>query len=204
MTAVILGGGRAARIAGPAAVLAGVAVELAVLRDNGVGGSLAGALAAAGVGAAVLLAAGVLAPRARKLAAIAAIAALLAAPAAWSAQTLGHAASGTFPAGGPATTGFGGRRRRRPVRRRQPDPLRRGRLRRANGGGTIAVSSQSGAAGQLIASGADVAAIGGFSGRESEVSVAWLADAVEQGRIRYVLTAELPGCRTTAAPARAR
>ena len=88
-TAVILGGGRAARIAGPAAVLAGVAVELAVLRDNGVGGSLTGALAAAGVGAAVLLGAGVLAPRGRQLVAIAAIAALLAAPAAWSAQTLG-------------------------------------------------------------------------------------------------------------------
>ena len=62
-----------------------------------------------------------------------------------------------------------------------------------NGGGTIAVSSQSGAAGQLIASGADVAAIGGFSGRESEVSVAWLAEAVEQGRIRYVLTSGAGG-----------
>ena len=58
----------------------------------------------------------------------------------------------------------------------------------ANGGGTIAVSSQSGAAGSLITSGADVAAIGGFSGRESQVTVEWLADAVEQGRIRYVLT----------------
>jgi hypothetical protein len=57
-----------------------------------------------------------------------------------------------------------------------------------HGGGTIAVSSQSGAAGQLIANGADVAAIGGFSGRESQVSVSWLADAVEQGRIRWVLT----------------
>ena len=32
-----------------------------------------------------------------------AVAGLLAAPAAWSAQTLGHATSGTFPAGGPAT-----------------------------------------------------------------------------------------------------
>jgi hypothetical protein len=50
------------------------------------------------------------------------------------------------------------------------------------------VSSQSGAAGSLITSGADVAAIGGFSGRESQVSTEWLADAVEQCRIRYVLT----------------
>ena len=57
----------------------------------------------------------------------------------------------------------------------------------ANGGGTIAVSSQSGAAGSLITSGADVAAIGGFSGRESQVSIEWLADAVKDGRIRYVL-----------------
>ena len=50
------------------------------------------------------------------------------------------------------------------------------------------MASQSGAAGQLIGSGADVAALGGFSGRESQVSLAWLADAVEQGRIRWVLT----------------
>jgi hypothetical protein len=56
------------------------------------------------------------------------------------------------------------------------------------GGGTLAVSSQSGAAGQVISSGADVAAIGGFFGRESQVSIAWLADAVQDGRIRWVLT----------------
>jgi hypothetical protein len=60
-------------------------------------------------------------------------------------------------------------------------------------GGTIAVSSQSGAAGQLITSGADVAAIGGFSGRESEVSVAWLADAVDAQRIRWVVTGGASG-----------
>jgi 4-amino-4-deoxy-L-arabinose transferase-like glycosyltransferase len=58
----------------------------------------------------------------------------------------------------------------------------------AHGGGTIAVSSQQGAAGTIIAGGTDVAALGGFSGRESEVSVAWLADAVRAGRIRWVLT----------------
>jgi hypothetical protein len=33
-----------------------------------------------------------------------------------------------------------------------------------------------------------VAALGGFSGRESEVSVQWLAEAVRSGRIRWVLT----------------
>ena len=57
-----------------------------------------------------------------------------------------------------------------------------------NGGGTLAVSSQSGAASQLIRSGSDVAAIGGFSGRESQVSIEWLADAVQDGRIRWILT----------------
>jgi hypothetical protein len=59
---------------------------------------------------------------------------------------------------------------------------------RGHGGGTLAVSSQSGAASQLIRSGADVAGIGGFSGRESQVSVEWLADAVQDGRIGWVLT----------------
>jgi hypothetical protein len=57
-----------------------------------------------------------------------------------------------------------------------------------HGGGTLAVSSQTGAAGQMISSGGDVAAIGGFSGRESQVSVDWLANAVADGRIRWVLT----------------
>jgi hypothetical protein len=59
---------------------------------------------------------------------------------------------------------------------------------RAHGGGTIAVSSQQGASGTIISSGADVAGIGGFSGRESQVSVAWLADAVRAGKVRWVLT----------------
>jgi 4-amino-4-deoxy-L-arabinose transferase-like glycosyltransferase len=57
----------------------------------------------------------------------------------------------------------------------------------AHGGGTIAVSSQQGAAAQVMA-GKDVAALGGFSGRESEVSARWLAGAVKTGKIRYVLT----------------
>ena len=58
---------------------------------------------------------------------------------------------------------------------------------KAHGGGTIGVSSQTAAASAIIDSGADVAGIGGFSGRESEVSVAWLKQAVEDGRIRWVL-----------------
>jgi 4-amino-4-deoxy-L-arabinose transferase-like glycosyltransferase len=56
-----------------------------------------------------------------------------------------------------------------------------------HGGGTIAVSSQSTAAGSIIASGAEVAGIGGFSGRESDVAVSWLAQRVRSGAIRWVL-----------------
>ena len=36
--------------------------------------------------------------------------------------------------------------------------------------------------------GAEVAAIGGFSGNESEVTAQWLADAVRDGKVRWVLT----------------
>jgi 4-amino-4-deoxy-L-arabinose transferase-like glycosyltransferase len=60
---------------------------------------------------------------------------------------------------------------------------------KAHGGGTLAVSSQNGgAATSIINSGADVVAIGGFSGRESQVTTAWLASRVESGAIRWVLT----------------
>jgi 4-amino-4-deoxy-L-arabinose transferase-like glycosyltransferase len=58
---------------------------------------------------------------------------------------------------------------------------------RAHGGGTIAVSSQSSAAASLISGSASVAGIGGFSGRESDVSVSWLAQEVRSGKIRWVL-----------------
>ncbi len=58
---------------------------------------------------------------------------------------------------------------------------------KAHGGGTVAVSSQSSAATAIVDSGAEVAGIGGFSGRESDVSVAWLAGEVSRGEIRWVL-----------------
>jgi 4-amino-4-deoxy-L-arabinose transferase-like glycosyltransferase len=70
----------------------------------------------------------------------------------------------------------------------------------AHGGGTIAVSSQSSAASAIIDGGVSVAGIGGFSGRESDVSVSWLAQEVATGKIRWVLdegsmrsAARLPG-----------
>ena len=184
-------GGTVARIAAPLAVVAGVLAELEILGDDA--GSLAwlpGVLLALGVAAAAALA--FLPGRAAALAA--SIGVLLIAPAAWSAQTLGHATDGTFPAGGPqaAGMGFGG-----PGGGGAPgggmfggdstalaDALA---YTRAHGGGTIAVSSQSGAGTQVI-DGAEVAAIGGFSGNESEVTAQWLADAVRDGKIRWVLT----------------
>jgi hypothetical protein len=58
---------------------------------------------------------------------------------------------------------------------------------RGHGGGTIAVSSQSSAAAAIIDKNANVAGIGGFSGRESEVSIAWLAQEVRSGKIRWIL-----------------
>jgi hypothetical protein len=58
---------------------------------------------------------------------------------------------------------------------------------KANGGGTLAVSSQSTAAAAIIGSDANVVGLGGFSGRESAVSVSWLADQVRAGKIRWVL-----------------
>jgi hypothetical protein len=189
-------GGMTARVLGPAFVLAGVATEWLVLRTTTDLGWLPPVLVAAGIGIAVLLAGDVMGARGRTFIGAGAVAVLLLAPASWSLQTPSYAASGTFPAGGPATTGFGG-----------PPQLAGGgpfggetnslsaalEYAASQRGGTVAVASQSGAAGSLITSGADVAALGGFSGRESQVSVAWLADAVEGGRIRWVLVSAAGG-----------
>ena len=60
----------------------------------------------------------------------------------------------------------------------------------AHGGGPLAVSSQSTAAGAIIEADADVAGIGGFSGRESDVSLRWLAQEVRAGKVRWVLDEE--------------
>jgi hypothetical protein len=63
----------------------------------------------------------------------------------------------------------------------------------AHGGGTITVSSQSSAAAAIIDKNANVAGIGGFSGRESEVSLSWLAQEVRSRRIRWVLAEATAG-----------
>jgi hypothetical protein len=57
----------------------------------------------------------------------------------------------------------------------------------SHGGGAVAVSSQKGASGSIINSGANVVAIGGFSGRESQVSLDWFAAQVKAGSIRWVV-----------------
>ncbi len=71
---------------------------------------------------------------------------------------------------------------------------------KGHGGGTVAVASQSSAASAIVANGGEVAGIGGFSGRESDVSVSWLAGEVAKEEIGWVLSeggaaggARLPG-----------
>ena len=59
---------------------------------------------------------------------------------------------------------------------------------KAHGGGTIGVESQASAASAIISSNANVAGLGGFSGRESTVSAQWLAMEVRDGRLRWILS----------------
>jgi 4-amino-4-deoxy-L-arabinose transferase-like glycosyltransferase len=244
------------------AVLAGVVTELVVLHGNpGHLSWLPAVLVVLGLAAAVALVALRTRP-ARAAVLAAALGLLLLAPASWAVQTLGHATSGTFPAGGPASAGIGGGPGGGPGRGGFPGgappsgagssasgsgaagsgaagsgSAGSGRLGAPptgapgstgsgstgsrstrggfgpgaggvgggpfgadsagltqalayvaqHGGGTIAVSSQTGAAGAIIQSGAKVAGIGGFSGRESEVDAQWLANAVRNGQIRWVI-----------------
>ena len=99
--AQMLGSGGSARVIAPLAIAAGIVTELIVL------GELGGALAWAKpllivAGACAVLLGLTLTPRVRAGVAIVAVLVLLAAPAAWAVQTMGHATSSTFPAGGPA------------------------------------------------------------------------------------------------------
>jgi 4-amino-4-deoxy-L-arabinose transferase-like glycosyltransferase len=226
----VLKGGVAARVIAPLALLAGLGTEIMVIHRGAsdVEGLIPLAVVAAAGGAAVLVARTPTAVRGAALAV--ALGALLIAPTTWATETLGHATSSTFPAGGPASQGFGGGGGPRggggrggfggpPQAGGQVSPPpgfsiggspgggggggggAGGGMFGANsnltvalqyaqshGGGTIGVSSQQGAAEAIIASGADVAGLGGFSGSESSPTVQWLAQAVADGRIRYVLT----------------
>jgi 4-amino-4-deoxy-L-arabinose transferase-like glycosyltransferase len=244
-----LSGGRQARIIAPLAIAAGAVTELAVL------GTLDGALAWAkplvivtAFGCAILLALK-LSARTRTVVLAIAVAALLAAPATWAIETLGHATSATFPAGGPETSlagGFGGpggfghrggfpgapgfgSRGGGGLGTGLPGPPLGGSGRsgfpfggppgpsglhgsgpgavgpgatfggdtpalnaaiayaKAHGGGTIGVSSQSTAAAVIVSKNAEVAGLGGFSGRESSVTASWIAMEVREGRLRWVI-----------------
>ncbi|WCB92151.1 hypothetical protein DSM104299_00837 [Baekduia alba] len=235
----VLRGEVAARIIGPLAILGGLVTEVMVVHRGAADvDSLIPLAIVAGVAGAAVLAAKV-PTKVRGIALAVALGAMLIAPASWSAQTLGHATSTTFPAGGPSSQGgfggapggggramgggFGGGGQPPPM----PGAATGGQVSppagfstqgqsagaggattggaggmfggnanltealtyaNAHGGGTIGVSSQQGAAETIIQSGAKVAGLGGFSGRESEVTAQWLAQAVADGRIRYVLT----------------
>jgi hypothetical protein len=135
-------------------------------------------------------------------------------PASWAVQTLGHSTTGPFPAGGPAGQSlgggappavaagggggrgfggaggpaFGGGFAGGPGFGGDTSSLSAAvAYARQDGGGTIAVSSQSGGASAIRSTDANVAGIGGFSGRESEVTASWLADAVSAGKVRWVI-----------------
>jgi 4-amino-4-deoxy-L-arabinose transferase-like glycosyltransferase len=264
--AQLLRSGIRARVLAALALAAGVATELAVLHDYPTELRwLTPTLIGAGALAAAVLLVG--APRLRLAALTGALALLLVAPASWALETLGHTASGTFPAGGPASSpasGFGGGRPGSAARGASgaftagrprpggfaggppagglggppgaaqgapagPPPALFGNGREGPagiggpGGGPLAASSPGGGpfggtsqslkqavhyakthgggpgaaaaqseAATLAIAGARVAGIGGFSGRESEVSATWLAQEVRAGRIRWVLTGGRP------------
>jgi 4-amino-4-deoxy-L-arabinose transferase-like glycosyltransferase len=60
---------------------------------------------------------------------------------------------------------------------------------RSHGGGTVGVASQSSSAAAILAANANVAGLGGFSGRESSVTAAWIAMEVGDGHLRWIITA---------------
>ncbi len=249
---MMLGSGRTARTVAPALIAGGAITELVVLGE--LGGRLAWAVpvvVAAGGASAVLLATA-LPARVRRVAVGVALAALLAAPATWAAETLGHATSGTFPAGGPASAGTfggggpggGGSRGGHGFRGGFGGPGggfgRSGALSvpnlptgagggfpggqgggfgrpgaggfggagagggfggggvstavvkyvNAHGGGTIGVESQSSAATSILSDNANVAGLGGFSGRESSVTAKWIAMEVKEGRLRWIIAGD--------------
>jgi 4-amino-4-deoxy-L-arabinose transferase-like glycosyltransferase len=197
-TAALVGAGasvlRTKPVMAALAIVLGMAAEIVILRDNA--GHLTWLPPLLVAVCVVACAAMASSHRTRAIALAAVLAVLLIAPASWSAQTLGYATSSTFPAGGPSdTASFGG-----PGGGRMGGPPGGGGMfggenlsealayAKAHGGGTMGVSSQTGASSAIIQNGASVAGLGGFSGRESEVSVAWLAQAVRSGKIRWVVT----------------
>jgi hypothetical protein len=233
-TAMLVGGGVAlmarrdllGRVLAPTAIAAGVLCEIKVLHDNTGELQWVVPLLAGLAFLAAFALAGRIAPRVRAGVVAAVLGLLLLAPGVWAFQTLGHATSSTFPAGGPATAGMGfggpggpgtggfrGMRLGGGAGGGFPGPAGGAgggsfaggpagggifggssqelqaalAYAQAHGGGAVAVSSQTGASSAIIASGANVAGVGGFSGRESSVSVSWLEQAIHDGRIRWAI-----------------
>jgi len=209
-TALLVGAGAAvairvdqpARLIGPVALVAGGLGSVAILNDHPEQLRWLPVVLVSGIAAAAVLLGTLDHGRPRGAVVVGALGLLLIAPAVWSYQTLGYATNGTFPAGGPESQstipgfrargagqfggvgapGFGsGLDVNRSIERSL-------RYIKGHGGGTLGVARQSGAARAILQNGADIAGIGGFSGQESDVSVSWFADIVQQGRITWVLT----------------
>jgi hypothetical protein len=224
---------------GPLAVIAGAGTEIAVLSANQGQLSWLKPVLVLVVATAAVVLANPGGARWRSAAIATALAVLMLAPASWAFQTLGHATSGTFPAGGPASASFGGAGGPGGLRVNGGFPggppaggfggagasgsggaasggaasggavsgaagsaaaPRAGGFggnsaavaaavayAKSHGGGAVAVSSQQGASASIIQSDANVVAIGGFSGRESQVSIKWFAEQVAAGKIRWVV-----------------
>ena len=212
-TALLVGAGvsQMNRIWGPIMLTAGALTEAVVIAHSATDLSWASTLI---IGASLAAAIGVRCGelrRVRRVIALAGVTVLLAAPASWAVQTLGHATSSTFPAGGPSsavTMGMGGGGMRGGFGGGTPPTGGPGgggggmfggdtseltaalAYAKAHGGGTVVISSQSGATQSIISSNANVSAIGGFSGSETTVTTQWLASAVASGKIRWILVSD--------------
>ena len=103
-----VGEGRSARVIAPLAIGAGAVTELVVLGELNGAMSWAKPVIIGVAGACAVILTLELVGRLRAALVAVALAVLLAAPAAWAAQTLGHATGGTFPAGGPASASLAG------------------------------------------------------------------------------------------------
>ena len=210
----------AARVLAPAAVVAGLVTELAVLDE------LPGQLehvAPIMAGVAVLARGRARGRRRRRACARRCSASrsprCCVAPATWSVQTLGHATSGTFPAGGPETRhdgggggggGFGGGARgggrrlrwRRHVRRQRVAHRRRSPTSQANGGGTIASrASRARRAPRCSAASTSPRSAASPAARARSASTGSPTASPTARSAGCSPTARAAACRTTAAPA---
>jgi 4-amino-4-deoxy-L-arabinose transferase-like glycosyltransferase len=204
-TALLVGAGAAlalhsdwpGRVITPLALVGGLVSSVVVLHDHPGELRWLPVVLLGGVSAAAVVLAGLDRGRVRTAALAAGLALLLIAPATWSYQTLGHPANATFPAGGSAgdaaaanvVAGGGGDAGTAASAAGKGREIRVAlRYIRAHGHGTLAVSRQAGATARLIIhTGAPLAGVGGFSGRESHMTVAAFAGDVARGRIGWVL-----------------